>query len=47
MDNLGRGTYGNVKLCLNTADDGLYAVKAVNKKLVSGGWGGRGGASGQ
>ncbi|GAB4817522.1 hypothetical protein N2152v2_004568 [Parachlorella kessleri] len=34
VDTLGRGTYGNVKLCLNVTDDTLYAVKAVNKKLL-------------
>ena len=34
VDTLGRGSYGKVKLCLNTGDDSLYAVKVVSTKLV-------------
>lgn len=36
IDTLGRGSYGKVKLCLNTGDDTLYAVKVVNTKAVRG-----------
>lgn len=36
IDTLGRGSFGKVKLCLNTGDDMLYAVKVVNTRLVSG-----------
>lgn len=35
VDTLGRGAFGKVKLCLNVADDSLYAVKVVEKQLVS------------
>ncbi|PSC68038.1 Replication factor C subunit 5 [Micractinium conductrix] len=34
IDTLGRGSYGKVKLCLNTGDDTLYAVKVVNTKAL-------------
>ncbi|KAL3690383.1 hypothetical protein R1sor_016692 [Riccia sorocarpa] len=33
---LGRGTYGKVKLCLNTMDCKLYAVKIVHRKWMAG-----------
>lgn len=36
VDTLGRGSFGKVKLCLNTGDDTLYAVKVVNTRAVSG-----------
>jgi serine/threonine protein kinase len=35
---LGQGTYGRVKLCLNVADDCLYAVKVVDKLVVGAEW---------
>lgn len=35
VDTLGRGSFGKVKLCLNTGDDTLYAVKVVNTRAVS------------
>lgn len=35
IDTLGRGSFGKVKLCLNTGDDMLYAVKVVNTRMVS------------
>ena len=35
VDNLGRGSFGKVKLCLSVEDDSLYAVKVVDKRLVS------------
>lgn len=34
VDTLGRGSYGKVKLCLNVADDCLYAVKVIDKRMV-------------
>jgi hypothetical protein len=34
IDTLGKGSFGKVKLCLNVADDGLYAVKVIDKFLV-------------
>lgn len=44
VDTLGRGSFGKVKLCLNTGNDMLCAVKVVSTKLVSAacagpGWG--------
>ena len=35
VDTLGRGSFGKVKLCLNTGNDMLCAVKVVSTKLVS------------
>lgn len=35
IDQLGKGSFGKVKLCLNVSDDTLYAVKVVDKKRVS------------
>jgi hypothetical protein len=35
INTIGRGSYGKVKLCLNIADDALYAVKVIDKALVS------------
>lgn len=34
VDALGHGSFGKVKLCLNVTDDGLYAVKVVDKRLI-------------
>ncbi|KAL4436590.1 hypothetical protein ABPG75_003729 [Micractinium tetrahymenae] len=34
IDTLGRGSFGKVKLCLNTGNDMLYAVKVVNTRLL-------------
>jgi serine/threonine protein kinase len=34
VDALGHGSFGKVKLCLNVNDDGLYAVKVVDKRLI-------------
>ncbi|KAJ9518570.1 hypothetical protein QJQ45_018618 [Haematococcus lacustris] len=31
---LGRGSFGKVKLCLNTIDGNLYAVKMVNRSFI-------------
>ena len=49
IETLGRGAHGKVKLCLNTSDDTLYAVKVINRRQVRPGvcvcacvWGGRG-----
>ena len=36
IDQLGKGSFGKVKLCLNVSDDTLYAVKVVDKRRVSG-----------
>ena len=35
IDTLGRGSYGKVKLCLNVGDDCLYAVKVVDKRVMT------------
>ena len=37
VDTIGKGSFGTVKLCLNTVDNTLYAVKVVNKHAVRGG----------
>lgn len=34
LKNLGKGAHGKVKLCLNTDDNTLYAVKIVNKRKL-------------
>lgn len=34
VDTLGKGSYGKVKLCFNVADDSLYAVKILDKRMV-------------
>jgi len=34
IKNLGQGSYGRVKLCLNTHDNKLYAVKVVDRRLL-------------
>lgn len=34
LKNLGKGSHGKVKLCLNTEDNTLYAVKIVNKRKL-------------
>ncbi|KDD74002.1 protein kinase, partial [Helicosporidium sp. ATCC 50920] len=48
LDTLGRGSFGKVKRCLNTADDELYAVKIVSRRQLKAshrGGSGMGGAS--
>lgn len=36
LKNLGKGAHGKVKLCLNTDDNALYALKIVNKRRLRG-----------
>ena len=35
IKSLGKGTFGKVKLVLNTLDNQLYAIKVVNKRLLA------------
>ena len=35
IKSLGKGTFGKVKLVLNTLDNNLYAIKVVNKRLLA------------
>uniref|UniRef100_A0A7S3QWW4 cGMP-dependent protein kinase n=1 Tax=Dunaliella tertiolecta TaxID=3047 RepID=A0A7S3QWW4_DUNTE len=34
VKSLGRGSFGKVKLCLNTMDGQMYAIKMVNRSLI-------------
>jgi serine/threonine protein kinase len=35
LSTIGKGSYAKVKLCLNTIDNNYYAVKIINKSILS------------